>query len=349
MGEKTLKTAVLGLSDEGLDLLSAAAAMQSFDICAVADNDLNLTEKIAARYNCTPFDDYRQLVIQNDLDVILVAAPMHLCDEQVRTAMKKNIHIVRLPPPALNFEHTADLVKIARDNGIRMITLSPNRFAPGFCKLREHLRTREISQFHLITATCYLPDNLKVLENRWLSDPKLAGGGVLLRNCYHLIDELVMDIALPEQVYAVSTNHAPDRQQRLSITEDTITVTLKFSETLTGNLIATRIFGPQKQFIRFHSNETVVTASDNSFTITDNTGAVIEEEKFDASRLDGIEKALQNIAEGIINPNANKILGDELADLKNMAVIESAYMSTRTASPEEPARILELESLCDSS
>jgi len=343
MANVSLKTAVMGLNTDGLDLLKAAANARDFDICAVADSDINIAEEIAVRYNCAPFDDYRQLVIQNDLDVLLVGAPIHLCDDHIRTAMKKNINIVRLVPPSLNFEHSLDLARIAQKNNVRLLTISPNRFAPGFTKLREYLRGKDNSQFYLITALCFLPDNLNDLEDRWLNDPELAGGGVLLRNCYHIIDELVMDIGLPEQVYAVSTNHAPDRQQRLSITEDTVNVTFKFSETLIANLTATRIFGPKEQSIRLHCDKICITAGAESFTIADNTGNVIEQSVCETNRLENIEAALKSIAAGITKPNSNPIIGDETSDLKNMAVIESAYLSTRTATPEEPAKILELQ------
>lgn len=343
MDDTKLKTAILGLNTDGLDLLRAAASIRDFDICAVADKDINLAEKIAATYDSEPFDDYRQLVIQNDLDILLVGAPIYLCSDQIQTAINKNINVVKIVPPSLNFEQTADFVKTAKRNNVRLLTISPNRFAPGFTKLREYLRDKDLSQFHLITAICFLPDYLNDLEDRWLNDPEMAGGGVLLRNCYHIIDELVMDIGLPEQVYAVSTNHAPDRQQRLSITEDTINVTFKFSETLIANLTATRIFGPQKQSIRIHSDKLCITASADSFTVADNTGTIIEQSKSDTTRLENIETTLINIAAGITKPDSNPILGDETSDLKNMAVIESAYLSTRTANPEDPAKILELQ------
>ena len=47
------------------------------------------TKKIARKYEAVAFDDYRQLVVQNALDVLIVADPMHLCQEYVRAAMKK--------------------------------------------------------------------------------------------------------------------------------------------------------------------------------------------------------------------------------------------------------------------
>ena len=53
-------------------------------------------------------------------------------------------------------------------------------------------------------------------------------------------------------------------------------------------------------------------------------------------------KKLDSVALSILDPEKNKASDDEKADLNNMAVIESAYLSARTAMPEEPGRILDI-------
>ena len=88
---KKLKTAVLGLKGDGEALLKTACETEYFQIQAVADKDTRLAEKVAANYNCEPYDDYRQLIIQNQLDCMLVAAPLYSCDEYVRSAIKKKL------------------------------------------------------------------------------------------------------------------------------------------------------------------------------------------------------------------------------------------------------------------
>ena len=135
MSQGKLKTAILGLTDEGQQLLAVAAQSEQFDIVAAADADAELAEKISQRYGCQAFDDYRQLVIQNELDVLIVAAPMHQCDEHVRAAMKKKFNILKLIPPALDFEQTAELMRLAKSEKVRYAVADSYRFGPGFSKL----------------------------------------------------------------------------------------------------------------------------------------------------------------------------------------------------------------------
>ena len=83
MAKEKLKSAILGLNEEGLELLSAIDQAGTFDIVAVGDSQAKLAENIAQRHDCAFFDDYRQLVVQNQLDVLFVAVPLHICDEHI--------------------------------------------------------------------------------------------------------------------------------------------------------------------------------------------------------------------------------------------------------------------------
>lgn len=342
MSRDKLKTAILGLTERGQRLLETAGQSNLFEIVAVADGHPELAEKIVGRYECAWFDDYRQLVIQNQVDVLIVAAPIHSCDEYVRAAMKKKFNILKVVPPALDFEQTAEFVRLARKEKVRFVTDNDHRFRPGFQKLRDYLVSEDIKNFHLVTAVCNVTSQLDRVSERWLSDPQLAGGGVLLRNSYELIDQIIFNFGICQQVYCLTTNYAPDKQQRLSITEDTAVVTMKFSDTLVGNLIACRVFGPPLQLLRIHSKDRFLTASQDSFTVSDNLGHVIDEFKYNPGESESTAKMLENFAQTLLTPDKNKLFADENADLKNMALIESAYLSARTAMPEEPSKMLDM-------
>ena len=342
MSQSKLKTAILGLTDKGQQLLAAAGQSSSFDIIAVADADGELAEKIAHRYDCSAFDDYRQLVIQNQLDVLIVAAPTHLCDEHMRAAMKKKFNILKLIPPALDFEQTVELTRLAKSEKVRFAVTHSHRFRPGFRKLATYLESEDARNFHLITGVCNLQINVDDPSQRWLSDPQLAGGGVLLRNCYELIDLIVRNFGIGQQVYCVSTNQAPDKQQRLSITEDTVVLTMKFSDTLVANLVASRVFGPPGQMLKIHTKDGFLTASQDDFVLCDNLGNIVDRFEPESTESDPTAKMLEIFADDLLSPDKNRPFDEENSDLITMAVIESAYLSARTAMPEEPLKILDM-------
>lgn len=341
MSQDRLRTAILGLTAKGQQLLEAAGATGLFDIVAVADADGELAERIAHRYEAAAFDDYRQLVIQNQLDVLLVADPMYLCDEHVRAAMKKKFNILKLIPPAIDFEQAAELVRLAKSEKVRFAAANSHRFCLGFRKLNNYLQSKDAKDIHLVTAVYNLPRGLDCQGERWLSDPQLAGGGVLLRNCYELIDLIVLNFGIPQQVYCVNTNQAPDKQQRLSITEDTAIVTMKFSDTLVASLVASRVFGPTRQMLQMHSEKEFLAATGANLTVCDNLGNVIDRFESGTSESEATAEMLENFAHTMFLSDKNRSVDDQNSTLNTMAVIEAAYLSGRTAMSEEPARILD--------
>lgn len=340
MDDNKLKAGILGLSGQGCQLLEGMWQTELFDIIAIASQDSDQTKKIARKYEAAAFDDYRQLVVQNALDVLIVADPMHLCEEYVRAAMKKAFNVVKLCPPCLDFEQAAEFITLARKEKVMFTTVPAGRFSTGFGKLKEYLESEEAGPINLINATCYVPPKTDNPDQRWLSAPESAGGGVLLRNCYELIDQIVLNFGVPEKVYSLNTNMAPDKQQRLSITEDTAVVTMKFSDTLICNLLASRTFGPDEQVIRLYGKNRNLAVSAEKFTICDSPGEVLKRSRHVGDKGQAAIKMFENLGKAIRSPETKLLWPDGNAILNNMAVIESAYLSAKTGMPEEPSRIL---------
>lgn len=377
MSESKLKAAVLGLNENGRLLLEAADKLDYYEIIAVADKDGSLAEEVAGRYKCAAFDDYRQLVTMMDSRLrgdeersaedresadgredgderendearenvgkagcLLVAAPMHTCDEYIRMAAKKKINILKMAPLARNFEEAAELVPLAEEQEIKLAIGNPGRFAESFLALRDFIQGGEIEQVFLITACFNAGDE----ENHpWQTDPELAGGGVLLHNCYQIIDQIILNFSMPEQIYALNTNAAGDRQQRLYLTEDTAVVTMKFRDVCFGNLIALRRggAGAREEYLKIYGKDKVLTVTHAEFIVVDGVGKK-KKIKYDNDEPAQYKAMLENFALSILRPRENRLSSSGRENLTNMAVIESAYLSARTTVPEEPGKILQM-------
>ncbi len=349
MIEVKLKTAILGLDERGRLLLEAAKASDYIEIEAVADTDTNLAEKTAEQYQCAAYDDYRQLVtaldshIDQESRALLVAAPIHSCDEHVRLAMKKNFNVLKLAPAARGFEEAAEFVRLSEDEYVKFAVANPGRYAKSFLAFREFLQQGRMEQLFLLNVFCSFGDEH---YPGWQSDPKLAGGGVLLHNCYKIIDQILWNFGVPQQVYSLHSNQAQDKQQRLYLAEDTAVLTMKYTDTFIGNLIASRRSGtgPKQEFLRLYGKDTILTVSQRQLTVTNGQGEVCEQFDYDDDQLSCVTDLLNNFALGILSPDNNRLCSSGRENLKNMAVMESAYLSSRTGFPEEPARILQMPS-----
>ena len=344
MNQGKLKTAILGLGERAECLLEAASQSDYFELVAVADKDGRLAEQTGEQYRCASYDDYRQLIIQGGFDCLLVAAGMHSCEQYVKSAIKNKCNILKLAPPARDFEEAAELVRLAEDAKVRFAVANAGRFAGGFVEFQKDVRQADSGQYVLMTAECEVGEHEVAA---WQSDAKLAGGGVLLYDCYELIDEIVASFGVPEQVYSVNTSTAGDRQQRLYRSEDTAVVTMVFGEAFVGSLTASRALagGPENKYIRLHTKDKTLTVTNCGFSAIDRRAKNEEQKEYEPDRLGCMKKVLENFALSILKPDKNELVSSGSENLRNMAVIEAAYLSARTGFPEQPGRILQMARL----
>ncbi len=339
MDKEKLKTAVLGLNDEGLLLLEAVSQTQLFRIQAVADKDTAVAETASKKYGCAHYDDYRQLLTTTELDCLIVAAGLYSCHEQLRMAMKKKLHILKAVPAGRNFQEAAGYVDIAQQENVRFAIANTKRFGQSYNVFRDFLQEQLNEQILVLTGVCNFGD---CARPAWQSDPKLAGGGVLLRDCYEIIDQIVYNFSLPQQIYAVNSSMAEDKKHRQYLTEDTAIVTMKFNDMLTGNIVASRLSGPKQELLKLYGKNRILTVTDDEFVISTSSGNVIKRRLFKDNRLRRCKQMVENFALSILQPDKNKLRSSAKDNLGTMAVIEAAYLSARTGMPEQLSRILEM-------
>ncbi|NLW85212.1 MAG: Gfo/Idh/MocA family oxidoreductase [Phycisphaerae bacterium] len=342
--QRQLTVAVIGLTELTETLLDIAWAEPGLRIVAAGDTDPVKAEAAARKYECTTYTDYRQLIVRNEADVLLVGAAPHQAFEYIRQALQKKMNILSGWPWAVNFEQGAEFVNLARREGVLFTVAQNGRFGRPFEYIKEflHASVEQSNTIHLISAVCHIPVGPLEPSQRWLYDPKLAGGGVLVQNCYNLIDELSLCFGLPQRVYALTQSQAPDRQQRLSLTEDTAVMTMQYSDTLMAQVCASRTLGPARQHLRIHGKDRHLTATPEEVVVCDNTGAELERAAYKDDRRPALERLLKNLAGHLLDPKEHPLYPDHGVDLNTLAVIEAAYLSARTGMPEEPARILRL-------
>jgi UDP-N-acetyl-2-amino-2-deoxyglucuronate dehydrogenase len=341
MGPESLTAAILGLNDGGQRLLKAAASTGCFQVKAVADQDPQKAERVAAEYHCDAYSDYRRLIVQNQLDCLLVAAETHTCDEQLKAAVRKKFNILKVAPPARTFAELREYVRMAGEEGVQFAVANPARFRGSFLAAHEMIAQGRLEHPFLLSASGSFS---AADRSGWRADPNLAGGGVLLHDCYPLIDQLLWGFSMPEQVYALKTNQAPDKQQRLCLAEDTAVVCLRFTDALMGSVVATRRngIGPHGVSIEIHAQEARLTVTESQVELRTRDGRDDWTWRYDESEQVALERMLSSFAKSLLAPAEHPLASSGAENLRNMAVLESAYLSARTGFPEEPARILQL-------
>ncbi|MBU1259665.1 MAG: Gfo/Idh/MocA family oxidoreductase [Planctomycetes bacterium] len=338
-----LKTACLGIGTRTSSLLDIACSTELYEIISVADSNITNASQAAQKYNCTAFDDYRQFILQNQPDVLIVAEPLYKCADFVRIALNKQCHILKLVPTAPNFEQAAELISLAEKNNVKYVTAIPSRFAPGFERLTDYLQTIDRKQYYFINICASFGGNFfQPIASYAQADRKLSGGGVLLHDCFEMISLVVENFSLPGQIYALITNQSPDKKAKQYLGEDTVTASLVFNG-LIGTFLAAKQTGSSTAApIRIYGAENNIVATPNRLAVYDNNDSLIAEHKYPLNSEKCITEMFIDFGRALLEPDKYKLRSSSRLDLATMAFIEAAYLSTRTSMPESPSRFLEI-------
>jgi predicted dehydrogenase len=344
MSTRKLKTACLGLGRGAQQLLDLAVSTGLYEIVSVADSLLVNAQKTAQKLNCTAFDDYRQFSLQNNIDILVVTEPLYKCVEFVKAAINKGCHILKLIPTAAKFEQAAELINLAEKNNVKYITACPAKFAPGFERLNDYLKTVDRRQFYFINVCVSFGDDFfQPIVSYTQADRKLSGGGVLLNDCFELISLIIENFSLPQQIYALDANKSADKLAKQYLGEDTITASLIFKDGLIGTFLAatpsSAVFLPPVQICGAENN---IAATPNRLTVYNNDGTLINENKYPLKPEKCITEMLIDAGRALLEPEKYKLRNSPQLDLAAMALIEAAYLSAKTGMPESPRRFFEI-------
>jgi predicted dehydrogenase len=341
---RKLKTACLGLGRGMGQLLALAQDTGLYEIISVSDGDLSAAEKVARQFNCTAFDDYRQFTLQNNIEILIVAEPLYKCAEHIRAAINKKCHILKLAPTASNFEQATEMINLAQKNNVKYITASPSKFAPGFERLADFLKTVDIKQYYFVNICAAFGDDFfQPIISDSLADPKLSGGGALINDCFELLGLVASNFFLPQQIYALLTNRGSNKKARQFFGEDTVTASLIFKEGLIGTFLASRQAGTGAVApIRIYGAENNIVVTPNRLAIYDNSGLLIDEHKYPLKPEKCITEMFIDTGRAILEPKQYKLRTSSRLDLGTMALIEAAYLSAKTGMPEALRKIFEM-------
>ena len=325
-----LKAGIIGVGGYGRFVLGELGRNDAFVVQAIGDRDRELADDLAQRYEATAYDDYRSLIVEENLDVLFLSLPTFLCNECIRLAAKAGIHVFKEAPVARTLPDALQWSELMERARCRLHIGAPKRFAPGYLQARQIIKEGQIGPVYLVRAEQFL-NYQGSLE--WRGDPGLSGGGVLLEQAYHLIDIMTWIMQAPEKVYSLNANCCNKRVAPPYRTEDTAVLIMNFGDGAIGNLTAGWMTGPPSERIIVHGVEGTIEAAPDQITHYDVAGAVRRREEFDVSEEWLIAQQIRQFADSLLDEEV-KPISSARDHYSNIAVVEAAYLSARTQLPE---------------
>jgi len=135
---------------------------------------------------------YEEAIDRDDVHIVSVATPPKYHAEIAIYALKRGKHVLCEKPMATSLSDALNMVKIAKENNLKLCVDYQNRFLPAYQEAKRIvkkgcigtiLQIRARIAYHILEV---LPPDSSMLK--WLFNPDIAGGGVLFDIGSHWVD-----------------------------------------------------------------------------------------------------------------------------------------------------------------
>jgi predicted dehydrogenase len=184
---------------------------------------------LAERFAATAFEDW-QVMLEQPLDLLVIALPHALHVAPALAAAAKGIHILMEKPIATTLEDAHTIVDACTNAGVLLTISFVHRFREEVKQAKSWLETGELGTPQLARSVmngqrgAHLP--------AWVTQRNLSGGGVLMYSAIHEVDRLRWLLGQEVTRVHAHTHHYDPASE----VEDSVTALLEFTGGSTATL-----------------------------------------------------------------------------------------------------------------
>lgn len=287
-------------------------------------------------------DDARVLIAGQDVDAVVMGGPIREQAELCAYAFGRDVPLWRLPPMGRSFGETIELVRRAREKR------SLFQVASWWEHVRDEVRLAldALAGFeaHFTALDVRVPGPRAV---SWRSGGQDSGGSVLACEGYAFLEALAALTGLPESVSATLTPcrqraaHAPEDEPPRE-TEDVVCAILRFAGGRSASIRACWDLPPFGASLVFHGRAGSIRLGADEVAIREPGGVEHEPLQLPGDTLVRDLRAFAGAVRAGDRPDPKL---DELdRHVAVAALLESILLAARTAHPESPRNLYEVQS-----
>ena len=214
--------------------------LENCGIVAVCDIVEERAKELANKAGCEYYTNYAEMLNKADINVVSVCTPSGLHAQHTIMAANKKKHVITEKPMAMNLKDADEMIRVCKENEIKLFVVKQNRYNPPVLKVYEALKKGRFGKLLLLNTTVRWARPQEYYDQDEWRGTKEMDGGVLMNQASHHIDLLQWFGGPVKSVYAKleTLNH------NINV-EDTGIVVLKFEGGALGIIEATTCTFPK--------------------------------------------------------------------------------------------------------
>ena len=199
-----------------------------------ADMSKKYTEGKAAVY-----DNYIQMLKEEDLDVVHICTPHYLHVPMAIEALKHDVSVFMEKPPAISKDEFEELSEVVLKSKARIGFCFQNRYNATTKELDRIVKEKSLGNIIGGRGFVTWRRDKEYYSDDWHGNLKKEGGGALINQSIHTLDLLLRYLGVPKKVSASTHNY---HLEGIIDVEDTIDAWLEFEGGKRANFYATTTY-----------------------------------------------------------------------------------------------------------
>ena len=197
--------------------IEAVESNKKFKLVSLCDIQTSLVDSLASRYSVKGYSDYKEMIVNEDINFIVIATPNSLHKEQAIFALENCCDILIEKPVAFTSNDIEDILYIAKKENKNAYCVLQVRLNPTVELAKEILKQKLLGDIRGFSFTQRWQRPLEYFSG-WRGEPKV-GGGILYETGIHYLDILQLLIGLPKRIIGTNTYTTKHKD---GVIEDTV-------------------------------------------------------------------------------------------------------------------------------
>lgn len=182
---------------------SAIENIAGANLVAVCDKVDAAMEFYATTYQAATYNDLSEMLSNENIDIVCICTPSGFHANLAVEVAKSGKHIIVEKPIAMTLEDSEKMLTAAKEHGVKLAVVHPNRYRPVVRELKKLLDSGKLGT--ISHANCIVNWNRgqEYYDQAPWRGTKQFDGGVLMNQAIHNLDLLLWFMGTPSEVFSM--------------------------------------------------------------------------------------------------------------------------------------------------
>ena len=225
----------------GTHIDAIKALPEEAELVAVCDELPERATATGVKNGVMAYTDLATMLNEAKFDILCVCVPSGLHAKAGVMGANAGKHIICEKPIDVSLAAADSLINACAENNVKLVVISQSRYSTGMRKLRQYIEEGKLGKLaYGESVTKWYRSQEYYDSGGWRGTWELDGGGALMNQGVHYVDQLLYAMGPVKSVAATMATRAHERIE----VEDIVSATIEFENGAVGTLTASTAMYP---------------------------------------------------------------------------------------------------------